>query len=161
MIIDDKGRLFGLINVIDLIILLIIALLIVGYIYRGRATPVSSEPQTVRLKVVCPAVYPGVENNLKTGDRLIAAGAVTSAEIKEIEVKPAAWVTTNAQGQMVLTTNPFRKDIHLTIEGTSTQAGPAGITLAGQSVRAGKEDFVVKTQLVELKATIVSVEIVK
>lgn len=161
MIIDDKGRLFGIINVIDLIIILAIILLIGGYLYRGKATPVSSEPQNVRLKVVCPSIYPGVEKNIKIGDYLVAAGAVTSAQIKEIEVKPAAWVTTDAKGQMLLTTNPFRKDIYLVIEGPSTQVGPAGITLAGQSVKAGKEDFVVKTRLVEMKGTIVQVEIVK
>jgi hypothetical protein len=31
--------------------------------------------------------------------------------------------------------------------------------VAGQKVRAGKDDFVVKTQKVEVKSTIVSVEV--
>jgi hypothetical protein len=36
---------------------------------------------------------------------------------------------------------------------------PAEITLGGQKVRAGKEDSYVKTQKVELEATILKVEV--
>lgn len=154
--IDEQGRLFGKINLIDLAVILIAVVLIAGFLYRDRAAGTDSEGRTVILTVVAPGKYPGVSDNLKVGDQLVANGALTSARITSIEVKPANWVASNAEGKMVLSANPFRKDIFLTIEGQSTQVTPAEITLAGQKVRAGKEDFVVKTQKVEMDDCIIT-----
>lgn len=157
--IDKKGRIFGKINVFDLAILLIIVMLIFGYLYRDRATHINPEGSTVIVEVVCPNIYPGVENNLSVGDTLIAAGGFTGVHIAEMETKSANWVTTDGDGVMVLTKNPFRRDIFLTLEGKSSQISPTEIGFAGQKVRAGLEEFYVKTQKAELKATVISIEI--
>ncbi|QGU00482.1 hypothetical protein SYNTR_1888 [Candidatus Syntrophocurvum alkaliphilum] len=159
--IDERGRLFGFINIVDLAVILLVVLLAAGFLYRGQATEITAEPHMVRIEVVANNIFPGVEESLQVGDRLVAAGAITGAEITEMEVKEANWVTTDAEGKMHLETNPFRNDIHLTIEGPSTQIGPSQINFAGQEVRAGIEDFYVKTQVVEVKGNIVSVEVLE
>ncbi len=158
---DEKGRLWGKVNIFDLAILLVIIILVVGYLYQDRAASVDPEGKTVVVKVVCPNVYPGVENNLQVGDTLVAGGSFTTARITEMETRAANWVTTNSEGMMVLTQNPFRKDIFLTLEGNSSQISPMEIGFAGQKVRAGLEDFYVKTQKTELQATVISVEIMQ
>ena len=157
--IDEKGRILGKINIFDLAVLLVIVILIFGYLYRDRATNIDPEARTVLVKVVCPNIYPGVEQNLSVGDTLIAAGGFTGVHIAEMETKSANWVTCDGDGMMVLTKNPFRKDIFLSLEGKSAQISPTEIGFAGQKVRAGLEDFYVKTQKAELKATVISVEI--
>lgn len=155
--IDEKGRIFGKVSIVDLAILLVIVALVFAYLYRDRAADVSTQASTIVVKVVCPNVYPGVEDNLQVGDTLVASSAFTSVKITEMKVEPANWVVTDGNGQMMLSTNPFRKDIFLTLETKTSQVTPAEITFAGQKVRAGKDDFFVNTQKVTLKGTVISV----
>jgi len=160
LLIDDKGRLFGKLNLIDLGVLLLVVILVTGFLYKDKAAGTASEGQTVILQVVSPAQYPGVGEKIKVGDILVASGAPTSARITSVEVRPANWVAANSEGKMILSQNPFRKDVYVTIEGKTTQVTPGEITFAGQKVRAGKKDFVVKTKTVEMAdSTIISVEV--
>ncbi|NLO22420.1 MAG: DUF4330 domain-containing protein [Syntrophomonadaceae bacterium] len=157
--IDEKGRILGKVSIVDLAILLIVLALAFAYLYRDRAADVSPQAQTIVVEVVCANIYPGVENSLQVGDTLVASGALTNVKVTEMRVEDANWSTPNADGQVVLSKNPFRKDIFLTLEGKSSQVSAAEITFAGQKVQAGKDDFYVKTQKVSLKAIVISVSI--
>lgn len=157
--IDSQGKLFGKINVIDLAVLLAVLLLVAGYLYRQQSSSVIVHPKTVEIRVVCPFVYPEVVPNLKVGDQLVANGELVPVQITKMDVKQALTTVTRAEGTQVLTYSPFRKDIFLTISGQTSSVTPGEITLGGQKVRAGKDDYFVKTQRTELKATILSVEV--
>ena len=151
---DEKGRLFGKVSIVDLAIIFIVVLLVAGYLYRDRAAGTPTEAKTVVVKVVCNGVYPGTENSIKVGDHLVASGGLTNVKITDIRVEQANWTVETADGQINLTTNPFRKDIYLTLEGKTSQITPAEITFAGQKCRVGKEDFFIKTQKVEALAIV-------
>ena len=157
--IDDKGRLFGKINIIDLAVLAVVLLLIAGFLYREKSSNVIVNPKTVVVKVVCPFVYPDVVPNLKAGDQLVASGQLVPVYIKEVDIRPAMTTVSKPDGSMILTTNPFRKDIFVTLEGKTNAISPAEIVLGGQKIRTGKEDYYVKTQTLELRATILSVDV--
>lgn len=156
---DKQGRLFGRVSIIDLAILLAIVLVIAGVFYRGRGVDVAVTAKTVQIKVVCPFVYPEVVPNIKAGDQLVANNQLVPVYIKEVEVKKAATTVSKPDGSMILTENPFRKDMFLVIEGQTTAVSPYQIMLGGQQVRAGKDDYFVKTRTAELKATILNVEV--
>lgn len=156
--IDEKGRLGGKINIVDLAIVLVIVLLIGGYLYKDRATTVSPTAKTLIVKVVCTNAYSGVENNIEVGDYLVANSALTNAKIIEMKANDANWVATDNSGKTVLSKNPIRKDIFLTLEGESPQYSSAEISFAGQKIRAGKEDFILTTQKVELRTIVISIE---
>lgn len=156
---DKQGRLFGRVSIIDLAIILAIVLVIAGVFYRGRGTDAPVAAKTVQIKVVCPFVYPDVVPNIKAGDQLVANNQLVPVYIKEVEVKKAATTVSKPDGSMILTENPFRKDIFLVIEGQTTAVSSYQIMLGGQQVRAGKDDYFVKTRTVELKATILNVEV--
>lgn len=156
---DEKGRLFGKVSIVDLAIVLIVLILVAGYLYRDRAAGTPAQAKTVVVKVVCNGVYPGTEDSIKIGDNLVASGGVTNVRITDMRVEPAYWTVNTADGHMNLTTNPFRKDIYLTLEGKTSQITPAEITFAGQKCRVGKEDFVIKTQKVEVIAIVQDIAI--
>lgn len=157
MLIDSKGKIFGLINIIDLAVVLIVIVLGAGYLYKDRGSDTTAAGKNVELKVVCNYAYPGSEKLLKVGDHLVANGALTNTVIKDIKVEQAWDTAANDKGESVLSKNPFRKDIYVTLESSDAQVSPAEIMVAGQKVRAGKEDFFFKTQTVELKAIVESV----
>ena len=160
MIIDNKGRLFGKVSIIDLIVLAAVIILAVSYLYRDQGTQaISGGGKTVTLKIVCNYAFPGAADSLEVGDQLVASSGLTNAFIKEITAEQAWETAPDAQGQMQISRNPFRQDVYLTIVAENAQVTPAEIVVAGQKVRAGKEDFYMKTQTVELKATVLSVQV--
>lgn len=158
--IDEKGRLFGKINIIDLAVVLVIVLLAGGILYREKgSSAVVAQPRTVVMKVVCLGVYPDAATQIKPGDQLVASGNLVPVYVKDVKIRRALNGTPNAEGQIILAEHPFRKDVLLTLEGKTMAVSPAEIVLGGQRVRAGIEDYVVKTQKFEAKATIISVEV--
>lgn len=159
IMLDKQGKLFGKINIIDLSVLLVVILLLGGFLYSQKGPSNVAKPKTVTMKVVCPFVYPDVAPNLKVGDQLVASGNLVPVYIKKVEVKQAISTVISQGNHLVLAENPFRKDIFLEIEGQTTAVTPGKITLAGQEVRAGIEDYFVKTQKVELEATILNVDV--
>lgn len=157
--IDKQGKLFGKINIIDLVVVLLVLLLAVGVLYRQKADNVIVNPETVTMKVVCPFVYPDVVPSIEVGDQLVANAQPVPVYVTEKEVKPATVTVSKTDGSMVLRTNPFRKDIFLTIEGKTSAITAGEITLGGQKVRVGKEDYYVKTKTCDLEATILSLDV--
>ncbi len=158
--IDKQGRLFGRVSIIDVAIILAVILVICGVFYRGRGPDVAAvSSKTVTIKVVCPFVYPDVVKNIQVGDQLVANNQLVPVYIKEVDIRKAATTVSKPDGSMILTENPFRKDIFLVIEGQTTAVSPHEIMLGGQKVRAGKDDYFVKTRTAELRATVLEVEV--
>jgi hypothetical protein len=155
--IDDKGRLFGLINIIDLVVLILIVVIAGAYFYRNA----SSEPaatQTATVKVLCPYLRPEVAEQIKVGDQLLARGQLQPVYVKEVRVVNAKDTEPDDNGKIILQDHPFRKDVYLTLEGPVSATG-AEIYLAGQQVRAGMDKYIMKTQFFEVQGEILEVTV--
>jgi len=152
---DEKGRLFGLINVIDLLVLILIVVLVGAYFYR-TGTPEVTESLTAEVKVLCPYLRPEVAEQIHEGDQLLARGQLQSAYVKELRVENAKDSEPDDNGIIILQDHPFRKDVYLTLEGPITTNG-AEVFLAGQQVRAGIDKYIMKTQLFEAEGEILEV----
>ena len=127
MFIDEKGKLFGKINVIDLIIIVVIiaAIGILGYRFLGPASNVmgdNNNGQTAIVKYYIEEASDFVANQVQVGDkcsdetRNIALGTVTNVEIADADS-----VGTNAEGQMVKTSKPGHKSMIITTEVPATE----------------------------------------
>ncbi len=157
--IDRQGRILGRISIIDMAIILAVVLIIFGVFYRGQGPASVVQTKTVQVKVVCPWVYPDVTNSVQVGDQLVANNQLVPVYIKEVTVKPANTTVSKPDGSMAVVENPFRKDIFLVIEGDTSSVAAHEIMLGGQKIRAGRDDYFVKTRTYELKATILEVEV--
>lgn len=120
--IDDKGRIFGLINVIDLVVLLIIFIVVGGLVLRNK-NPEAVETRTATIKVICPYLRPEVAAQIKEGDQLLARGQLQPVYVKELRVEDANDTAPDSTGKIVLQKHPFRKDVYLTIEGPVSNTG--------------------------------------
>lgn len=157
--IDDRGRLFGVINIIDLIVILLVVVVAVGFFYRGRNVEVA-QTQTATVKVLCPYLRPEVAEQIHEGDQLLARGQLQPVYVKELRVETGRDSDTRADGELVLQEHPFRKDVYLTLEGPISYTG-AEVYMAGQQIRAGLDKYIVKTQLFEAEGEILEVKINK
>lgn len=154
---DEKGRLFGFINIIDLLVLILILVVAAGFFYKNKnAAPVATH--TAKVKVICPYLRPEVAEQIHDGDQLLARGQIQPVYIKDVKIVTARDSDTRSDGTLVLQQHPFRKDVYLTLEGPVSYTG-AEVYMAGQGIRAGLDKYIMKTQVVEVTGEILEVEI--
>lgn len=167
-IVDEKGKLFGKVNIIDLIVLaLILAVAVVvglKLIGRGQGLPAEGTSTGINYTVVTTSVTQEVYESVvaemaKGGDSvtLMANGAMlTGSYVKSISAEPHKEAVQCADGSIVLTEEPglvdITFDIHAVISNPITQA------VGTQEVRVGKP-HIVKTKTYEItNGTILTVE---
>lgn len=165
-VVDEKGRIFGRINVIDLLVLL--AILFVGIIVGGKLLG-SNEGglggstkliYTVKVNDVAPEVFESIQQ-ISFPDQLMAAGDMLNGNVVSMDSEPSKGqvyqVSPNTQGGMELHTSAKDSyDLTFTIE--AYVANDVKNELGTQEIRVGKT-HIVKTRQFELeKGVIVSCE---
>ncbi len=169
-IVDQKGRLFGIINIVDLILIVLIAAIAwVGFVKissHGKASENASQDEFVEIKygeaiinVKIPLVDPVMAESLHKNDFLVSENTLTKSYIRDVQIKEGVYERTSQEGKVVVATHPYKKDVYVTIYGYVTLEG-ATIKLDKQTVRVGKT-FYVKTKTTELVGVVTGVKIVK
>ena len=163
-LIDEKGRLFGKVNVIDLIVFVIIIGIVgaVGYrltssrVNANGGNPVTAKDQYCYVTLYSSLVVPEISQSLNVGDKLVANSQYTDAEIVSIEEKPAAYVATNSDGEAVLSEHPIWKDLTVVVK---EKVDPSSVILkvGNQEARVGYS-YILKTQTVETNCKIRGIE---
>lgn len=158
-IIDEKGKLFGFINVVDLVVLIIVIALAAGIIVRLTSAKLNanggnplSEKKDIYVTLYAGTVVPEVADSLHEGDKLVANNAYTDAEIVSVKVEPAAFVGTNSDGIAVESKHPIWKDVTVVVK---DKVNPSSVILkvGGQEARVGYS-YILKTQTVEANSKI-------
>ncbi len=120
-ILDERGRLFGVINIVDVIVIILAVVLICGiYIKFGRndRTSASSGLETVTYELEIKAVRNGISDNLRPGDKIYDQdNGVELGTIKDVEVSEAKRSEALADGTYAEGAVQDRYDVVLTIEG--------------------------------------------
>lgn len=162
-LIDRKGRLFGKLNIVDLLVAILIAgfvAVVATRLYSQKLNANGGNPlsqqEEIYVTLYSSLVVPEIAESLKVGDKLVANNAYTNAEIVSIDVVPAAYVSTNSDGEAVLSEHPLWKDVTVVIKDT---INPSSVILkaGNQEVRVGYS-FILKTQTVETNCKIRGVE---
>ena len=119
-IIDERGRLFGLINVIDVIVL-VVALLVVAMVFI-RFTSFGSPLTTgstvnVQYTLRVPMIRLSTADQMLPGDKLYTQDTNTfMGTIIAVEYQPAQTPDTLLDGSLVMMDVPERYDVFLTVE---------------------------------------------
>lgn len=158
-IIDEKGKLFGKINIIDLVVLLVIICVAGAVVYRivgGSATgsDVAVANKDVYITVKCRMIPESAALTLQNeeGIKLVAKNAYQNAEIVSVEYEASDYIEPDADGNPVWGKHPIWKDARVTIKDSISPTNPV-ITVGGQEARIGYK-YTVKTQKVEIQGTV-------
>ncbi len=152
-VIDEKGRLFGKINIIDLLVILLVvvvaAILCVKFLGGGDDStvyePASQLTYTVKAEGVEPVTYENICRYVDAGaglkDQLMASGTLLNGYVVDVAASPAE----DAE-------NEGKLDLIFTVEVIPTDelSGSVGT----QEVRIGKE-HILKTVHFEFEETII------
>ncbi len=162
-LIDEKGKLFGKLNIVDLVVAVIIIALVAAVVVRFTSSKLNanglnpaSEDQYCYVTAYASLQVPEIAEALHVGDHVVASGKYTDAEIVDIKVEPAAYVGVDSEGKAVYSEHPLWKDITVVIK---EKINPSDITIkvGGQEARVGYS-YIIKTQTVEANAKIRGVE---
>ncbi|MGI6130016.1 MAG: DUF4330 domain-containing protein [bacterium] len=152
-IIDDKGRLFGLVNVIDLAVLLIIVAVAARVGLRSKVLSAVNPSTLKEVEVVflVEDVRSATADAMAEGDTVLNTKSnATLGQLVKKEVVPAAKEVETSDGRLVQAESPFRKDVYITVRGQGQVTGNV-IILGGYEMRVGAT-----TQIKGLKFAVIS-----
>ncbi len=156
-IVDQKGKLFGLINIIDLAILLAVAVLVTGIIIKTGST----EKETGKVSkefiatVICRNVEGKVAENLKPGDQVVYGNVYVNGYIVSAEKFPAKQTVVLDDGTVKEVIVPNLSDV--IVEMKILYDGTDNLIMLGKyQVNIGK-GLTVKTNRVEVLGVVLDI----
>lgn len=145
MIIDSKGKLFGKVSIIDILIIVIAvgAIAGVGYKFKKSDTPapfITTTKDKITLVLYSKEINEFTANSIKVGDTVKEIKKGTPfGKVKEVKLDKPFSPTTNDKGEWVVDEKPGYVSFLLTVEAEG-RYNDTGITL-------GNEDYYIGQQL--------------
>ena len=138
---DEKGRIFGKISVVDLVVVLVVVVAGSWFAYakfgRNLQTEVASREQPVEFTVVVAAIRPTTADAIKKGGKLFEfKTGVAVGTIRDVKTEPADVWTINEDGRQLRTRTTDRVDAYVTVTAIARVAENV-ITVNGVEVRVG------------------------
>lgn len=140
-LIDKKGKIFGLINYVDLIVILCIALVAAKFLVVDKVHEdivVVNSNQEVNFVIEINGIRDISVNSVNVGD--VFKDDKTKAALGEViekEVTKAKMATTNSQGEVIYAEIPDRYVMHLRMKGKGT-INDSEIKVGGTVLQIGK-----------------------
>jgi hypothetical protein len=158
--IDDKGKLFGLINVLDLMVLVLVLAVGAGIVFRlahlGAGTRPGAQERPAEVVVLIEGVRQATLDVIKVGD--VMKEFDTSAvfgTVTRTEVRPSQQVIPTSDGRNVVAVVPEKFDLVLYLD-VRASVTPDAIVIARKETRVGSS-VRLKTQLAAVMTTVMSI----
>ncbi|HOJ11745.1 MAG TPA: DUF4330 domain-containing protein [Clostridiales bacterium] len=120
MLIDEKGRLFGKVNIVDLIVVAVIVLGVLGVAYKYVKSSSSLFKKTEDLQIVFynEDLPKYVADSIKVGDKVKDSVKNTVfGEVASVETDNSVVFAPNDKGELTQTTRPGYVSMKLTVKG--------------------------------------------
>ena len=118
-IIDENGRLFGVISVVDVLVI-VLALALIGAVYAKfhvlEKTSSTTPTTTVTYQVKVTTVRAAAIETIREGDAVYSNTGVELGTITGIQTEPARRSTPLSDGTLVLAPIENRVDMYITVE---------------------------------------------
>lgn len=158
-LIDKKGRLFGIINIIDLAVLLMVAVLAFGTYTKMTARAQQNQQvvlQEIEMDIFIKDVMPFALDSFAVGDVVKDSNTKTTlGTISEIKSEPYQEPVVDPQGNYVLKEVPNKLNITLTVTGQG-QVNRDSIRIQKDEVLVGNV-LIINTHRSKVQAVIVGV----
>lgn len=158
-IINEKGKLFGIINIIDLIVIVVLALLITGGVKRVRTTrpDMVSETKKATVTIEVSEIRNATVEGLVVGDPIYHYDKGNYfGKIVDVKVEPFKEAV-ESDGKWVNAEVPEKYVATLTVEADAVET-PDVIIIGGEQTRIGHQ-FRLKNKKVAVFGTILGVEV--
>ena len=155
--IDREGKLFGKINLVDFLIVLLIIGAFLGYMMKSQVGPVIiTNVKPIEITVMVASLRPDIGTSIQQGDPIFTKDGADLGTIKSVSFKPAKVLATTNEGLVKISDDPWHKEVIMVIGGNGTSS-KSTVKLGNTEVRAGTEinvrgnDFEVIGQIQKVK----------
>jgi len=161
-LIDSRGRIFGTINVIDLLIIVMVLTAAYGFWHaRSGAAGLAAlrgETRQIEATFVVSNVRPATSSVIKVGDKVNDSKTNTYlGQVTAVRVEPAEIAVTGPDGRVYESTSKTRQDVWVTLRG-SGRVSPNAITLGSNEIRIGTQ-ISLKTNMYAVQSTVMAIEV--
>ncbi|TLM72539.1 MAG: DUF4330 domain-containing protein [Actinobacteria bacterium] len=139
-LLDDRMRLFGLVNPIDIVaVLLVIAVAVVGYtLLKGEPPAPPSEKGTVEVVFLAQGIPTVQEDLVKAGDVAARSGGTGKmGEVTAVRFEKSVKEATDATGSVVVVESDLFRDVYVTVRGTGAVTD-TGVNLGDERIRVNQ-----------------------
>ncbi|MBR6811931.1 MAG: DUF4330 domain-containing protein [Oscillospiraceae bacterium] len=158
-----KGKLFGVINIIDLIVILLVlavAAAVIWKVFGDKVTEALTSDMDMTYTVRCEGLSAALGEDLEGQSypqQMAASGSYVNAHVTGVEVVPHLETVYNEDGTSEVRESLTEVDIIFTCTAT-VDSRSVNFPVGTQEVRVGKE-HIVKTRYVEVEGFIASLEL--
>ncbi|NLX61108.1 MAG: DUF4330 domain-containing protein [Tissierellia bacterium] len=158
-IIDNKGKLFGIINVVDLVVILLVALVLYGGFTRLKKSPTAeAESKKALVTLEISDVRNATVDGIQVGDPLYHYDKGTFfGTIVDKKVEPYKEPVESGDGRWVLAEVPGKYVVTLTVEAEAKDTEDV-VIIGGEHTRIGTQ-FKLKNKKIAVFTTILGVEV--
>lgn len=139
-IINEKGRLFGIINVVDLAVLIIVVLVAFAAVVKlsggNIKAPIASAKKEVAITLKAPSKSSSLLTAFNKGDQLMYGKLFIDAYIQNVELTPTMVNVQLPTGEIIPTPDPVFKDIFITFT-SKVDAGQDVLVIGNSEIRIG------------------------
>lgn len=155
-IIDNKGRIFGLINIIDLLVILVILAVVARFGAKIHQSSVGSQAKDIEAVLYVKEVKDATADVIKVGDTVKETKTNgVLGKVTNVEVKPSETLVETADGRIVVYPNPVLKDVYITVKGTGS-VNENAIVLGSNEIRIGTS-LQIKTNIYSVTSTVMEI----
>lgn len=162
-LIDEKGKIFGKINLIDLVVVFLIVFLVTAFCYKILAPKVSTSQLAqgeVTALIKCTSKTEHLAKSIQKGQKLVfGTNYIEAATITDVSYSASDSITTDSQGNLRMVKHPILKDILISIQ-ANVNTNAAILKVGTQELCQGKK-FTVKTHTLEIDGSVESITINK
>ena len=157
-LIDSKGKVFGLINIIDLLAILLIVAVVGRFTLKQNQKSAGAVAKNIEVVVHVKEVRDATANVVKVGDivKETKSNAVLG-KVTNVEIKPSDTLVETSDGRVVVCPNPVYKDMYITVVGSGS-AGDNAIVLGSNVISVGTT-LQLKTNMYSVTSTVMSIKV--
>ncbi|HEY5582998.1 MAG TPA: DUF4330 domain-containing protein [Ruminiclostridium sp.] len=160
-LIDEKGKLFGKVNLIDLVVVMLILFLVVAVGYKVLGPKITTSP-AAQGEVTAIVKFTFRSDNMvkavQKGQKLVfGTDYIADAFITDVTSNFADYTSSDAQGKVHYEKHPVLKDMYVTIKAKINTNVPI-LKIGTQELAQGKK-FILKTQTIEMEGNVDSITI--
>lgn len=122
---DERGRIFGKVNVVDIVVLLAIIAVAVFAVVRFTGSDAATVPLkvTYRVEQVRQATVDAIQGAVKVGGTVRDDGGTMLGKIVAVDVGPTRVEYMTPQGELKGFDSPVFSDVSIVVQGKGTESG--------------------------------------
>ena len=164
-IVDNNGKLFGKINLLDLFVFLVIAVLLIGGIYKAvfvDETIYTPDYKSGQITLRIASVNARQRAAIEEGDIVRVQNVQDLGTIKELNVVNKMDNVSSLDGKVYVVENPLYYEVTMVLETDELFVGSDGFTYVGQNYKLNQGmSLSITNGLFPASATVISVDIDK